>query len=170
MLKSSYAPIRVGVLSDTHLPASADAQAFLLNLVEDVLAPIDVILHAGDLVDPDLLTVFSGYPIHAVRGNMDPASPGIPLKKVINVGGFTIGMIHGWGPPEGLEERALDEFASVSLDCLVYGHSHRPACFRRDGLLFFNPGSATDRRGMSYHSVGLLEIGDDIRGSIIRLD
>ena len=163
-------PLRIAVLSDTHLPDSADARSFLLALIEDVLAPVDMILHAGDLVTPDLLDVFDGYPLHVVRGNMDPATPGVPIKKIINVGNFTIGMIHGWGPPDGIEERVYAEFSSVSIDCLVYGHSHRPACHRRDGILFFNPGSTTDRRSAPYHSVGLLEIADDILGTIIRLD
>jgi putative phosphoesterase len=170
MNSSPGSPLRIGVLSDTHLPDSDDAQEFLLDLIETVLAPVDLILHAGDLVAPDLLSVFDAYPFHAVRGNMDLAIAGVPLKKTINVGGFTIGMIHGWGPPDGLEERAYSEFSSVTLDCLVYGHSHRPDCYRHDGVLFFNPGSATDKRNMAYHSVGLLEIGDDIQGTIIRLD
>ena len=167
MTRASVSPLRIAVLSDTHLADSADARAFLLSLVTDLLAPVDMILHAGDLVAPDLLDVFAGYPLHVVRGNMDPATAGVPLKKVFHVGGFTIGLIHGWGPPDGIEPRILGEFAAVSLDCLVYGHSHRPVCHRRDGILFFNPGSATDRRDMAYHSVGLLEIGDDIRGKII---
>ncbi len=162
--------VRIGVLSDTHLPDSVDAHAFLDNLVENVLAPVDMILHAGDLVAPELLDAFADYPVHAVRGNMDPPIKGVPIKKVINVGGFTIGLIHGWGPPEGIEERAYAEFSSTSLDCLVYGHSHQPACHHDDGVLFFNPGSATDRRSMEYYSVGLLEIDSDIRGTIIRLD
>lgn len=162
--------LRIAVLSDTHLSDSNDAQDFLLNLVEDVLAPVDMILHAGDLVAPGLLSVFADYPLHAVRGNMDPAEVGVPAKKVINVGGYTIGLIHGWGAPDGIEERAIGEFSEVSLDCLVYGHSHIPACQTRDGVLFFNPGSATDRRGMPFHSVGLLELGDDLRGTIVRLD
>lgn len=162
--------IRVGVLSDTHLPDSGDALAFLTDLVENVLAPVDLILHAGDLVAPELLGAFDGYPVHAVRGNMDPEVQGVPLKKVFNVGGFTIGMIHGWGPLGGLEDRVYAEFASESLDCLVYGHTHRPACHYYDGVLFFNPGSATDRRSMAYHSVGLLEIDSEVRGTIIRLD
>lgn len=170
MHSSPDPPLRIGVLSDTHLPDTGDARAFLLDLVESVLAPVDLILHAGDLVAPDLLSVFDAYPFHAVRGNMDPVTAGVPLKKVINVGGLTIGMIHGWGPPRGLEDRIYADFSSVSLDCLVYGHSHRPACHQRDGVLFFNPGSAMDKRCMGYHSVGLLEIGDDIQGTIIRLD
>ncbi|MGW8312365.1 MAG: metallophosphoesterase family protein [Desulfuromonadales bacterium] len=163
-------PIRIGVLSDTHLPNNGDSQAFLLDLVASTLAPLDMLLHAGDLVDPDLLTVFTCYPVHVVRGNMDPVTPGVPLKKIVTIGGFTIGIIHGWGPPRGLEERVLAEFSSEALDCLVFGHSHRPVCHRRDGILLFNPGSATDRRGMPAHTVGLLEISDSIHGTIIALD
>jgi putative phosphoesterase len=170
MINSSDSVIRIGVLSDTHLADSVDAHDFLHALIEEALAPIDLILHAGDLVAPELLGAFDDYPFHAVRGNMDPVTQGVPLKKIFNVGGFTIGMIHGWGTRDGLEDRAHAEFAGVSLDCLVYGHSHRPACHRRDGVLFFNPGSATDRRNMDYHSVGLLEIDDEIRGTIMRLD
>jgi putative phosphoesterase len=163
-------PIRIGVLSDTHLPNTGDAQTLLLDLVESALAPLDMLLHAGDLINPELLTVFASYPVHVVRGNMDPATPDVPLKKIVNIGGFKIGLIHGWGPPRGLEERVLAEFSSVTLDCLVFGHSHRPVCLRRDGLLLFNPGSATDRRSMASHTIGLLEVSDDIRGTIIALD
>jgi putative phosphoesterase len=170
-MNSLSAPLlRIGVLSDTHLADSEEARVFLLDLVEKVLAPVDMVLHVGDLIAPELLDVFDAYPLHAVRGNMDPATPGVPFKKTIDVGGFTIGMIHGWGPPGRIEERVFDEFSSTPIDCLVYGHSHRPACQRRNGVLFFNPGSATDRRRMAYHSVGILEIGSEIRGTIIRLD
>ncbi len=161
---------RVGVLSDTHLTDCIEAQLFLEELVATKLAPVDLIIHAGDLVAPGLLDVFRDCPVHAVRGNMDPASPGLPFKKTFVVGGFTIGLIHGWGPPEGLEGRILGEFSHVRLDCLVHGHSHVASCFRHDGILFFNPGSATDRRRMPFHSVGLLEIDTEIRGKIIRLD
>ena len=162
--------VRIGVISDTHLADSADAHDFMRALVEDVLAPVDLILHAGDLVSPALLDAFYDYPFHAVRGNMDTVTSGVPLKKVVHVEGFAIGLIHGWGPVAGLEDRILNEFAGTSLDCLVYGHSHRPVCHKYDGILMFNPGSATDRRSMEYHSVGLLEVDDEIRGRVIRLD
>ena len=162
--------LRIGVLSDTHLADSKQARGYLHYLLEDVLAPLDLVLHAGDLVSADLLDVFCDYPFHAVRGNMDPASPGIPIRKSINVAGFNIGLIHGWGAADGIEERIYEEFSEVPLDCLVYGHSHIPVCHYREGVLFFNPGSATDRRNMPYHTVGLLEVNNEIRGSIIRLD
>lgn len=162
--------MRIAVLSDTHLTDTAEARAFLLYLVEDLLDPVDMIIHAGDMVALDLLAVFEGYPVHVVRGNMDPSSPEIPIKKVIDVSDFKIGLIHGWGPVEGIEERIYNEFNQHSLDCLVYGHTHVPVCHERRGLLFFNPGSATDRRNMPCHTVGLLEINTNISGTIIRLD
>ncbi|MEJ2477978.1 MAG: metallophosphoesterase family protein [Desulfobacterales bacterium] len=162
--------MRIGVLADTHLGDSPQNRDFLTRLVADVLAPVDLLLHAGDLVSPELLDLFGDCPVHAVRGNMDPAVPGVPLKKTLRVAGMTLGLIHGWGPPQGLEDRVAAEFDADKLDCLVYGHSHRPACHRRDGILFFNPGSATDRRAMAFHSVGLLEIDTTINGTIIALE
>ncbi len=162
--------VRIGVLSDTHLADTGESACFLKTLYEDVFAPVDMILHAGDLVAPELLSVFTDCPVYAVRGNMDPSSPDMPVKRVISVGGFRIGMMHGWGPPGGLVERLLDEFGDIPIDCLVYGHSHRPHCETHDGILLFNPGSATDRREMSFHSVGLLELDSEINGSIIPLD
>jgi predicted phosphodiesterase len=93
MNMDANSPVRIGVLSDTHLPDSVDAYDFpdsvdaydfLHTLIEEVLAPVDLILHAGDLVSPNLLDAFYDYPFHAVRGNMDPATQGVPHKKVIH--------------------------------------------------------------------------------------
>ncbi len=107
----------------------------------------------------------------AVAGNMD--SPAVreafPGKRVFPAGRFRIGLVHGWGPPDGIEERLALAFRDDPVDCLVYGHTHRPANHLRNGVLFFNPGSAgggfTARR-----TVGILEITDRIAGSIIELE
>ena len=162
--------VRIGVLSDTHLTNCVEAHLFLEELVNRYLGSVDLLLHAGDLVAPELFSALITYPLHAVRGNMDPETPSVPFKKIFHVNGFTFGLIHGWGPPEGIEQRLLGEFSNVKLDCLVYGHSHVAVCHRRNGILFFNPGSSTDRRRMPYHSVGLLEVGTQIRGKIIQID
>lgn len=163
--------IRVGILSDTHLPDSGDALAFLLDLAERYFHGVDAILHAGDVVAPGVLAAFAPTPVYAVRGNMDPATPGIPLKRILEIENFRIGLIHGWGPREGLVKRIRNEFRGASLDCLVYGHSHVPMCQWENGLLLFNPGSATDRRGMPYTSIGLLEIENGtISGRVIPLE
>ena len=59
---------------------------------------------------------------------MDPFVAGVPVKKVIDIQGFIVGLIHGWGAPQGIEERIEGEFVDTTLDCLVYGHSHEPVC------------------------------------------
>ncbi|MBW2504892.1 MAG: metallophosphoesterase [Deltaproteobacteria bacterium] len=163
--------IRVGVISDSHLRDTAESILLLEGLIESYLQPIDVLLHAGDLIAPGLLDHFEGFPVYAVRGNMDPATTDLPYKRIVQIGPVRIGLIHGWGPAGGLEQAVLNEFSDNRLDCLVYGHTHRPVCHHKGGLLFFNPGSPTDKRGMKYHTVGLLEIaGTEIRGKIIQID
>jgi hypothetical protein len=163
--------IRIGVLSDTHLPDSAEAAAWLVHIAESHFQQAEMILHAGDIVVPSVLAALAPCPVYGVRGNMDPATPGFPHKRIVPVGGVTIGLIHGWGARAGLVERIRAEFADVALDCLVFGHSHVPMC-RQDGrLLLFNPGSATDRRGLPYASVGVLEVdGGKVSGRIVPLD
>lgn len=161
---------RIGVLSDTHLPDSAAASIFLQELAARHFADVELILHAGDIVAPGVLAALAPCPVYGVRGNMDPPTPGFPHRRVIEVDGLRIGLIHGWGSPAGLVGRIRGEFAATPLDCLVFGHSHAPMCCRENGLLLFNPGSATDRRSMSRCSVGLLEVADGrIHGRIIML-
>lgn len=160
---------RIGVLSDTHITSMQYGGLQLCGLIEGFFVDATMILHAGDITDPNLLLHFSPRDVHAVRGNLDPPVPELPLKKVIEVDGFRIGLIHGWGAPEGLVPRVLAEFADVDLDCLVFGHSHQPLCERRGKTLLFNPGSPTDRRSAPFHSIGLLEIDTEINGRIIRL-
>ncbi|MDH3999578.1 MAG: metallophosphatase family protein [Desulfuromonadales bacterium] len=162
--------VKIGVLSDTHLPDSGEAMAFLAALAQHCFADVDMIIHAGDVVAPEILAAFGDIPVHAVRGNMDPAVSDIPVRKIVGVKGFRIGMIHGWGTAKGLEKRLLAEFASDRIDCLVFGHSHSPICEVKDGVLLFNPGSATDRRSAPSHTVGILEIDSEIRGRIVSLD
>ncbi|PLX83365.1 MAG: YfcE family phosphodiesterase [Desulfuromonas sp.] len=162
--------IKIGVLSDTHLKDRKEGVAFLARLAERFLADVDMVFHAGDLVDPNVLGAFAPLPVHAVQGNMDPPGYGLPFKKVISVGGARIGLIHGWGAADTLEERVMGEFLGEDLDCLVYGHSHQSTCRRLGSLLLFNPGSPTDRRGAPFHSVGVLEVDQGVSGRILCID
>lgn len=160
----------IGVLADTHLEDFPGGVRLLDDLYRRHLEGVSLILHAGDMVNPDIFSVFEGIPVYTVRGNMDPCVPGVPLKRVVEVEGFRIGLIHGWGPAEGIENRVLKEFWGQTIDALVYGHSHYPANHRRSGVLFFNPGSATDKRRAEHCSIGVLEISDGIRGRIINIE
>lgn len=161
---------RIGILSDTHLDDPRKGLALLDDLYRNHFQGVSLILHAGDVINPDIFMAFEGVPVYAVRGNMDPYVDGIPLRRIVTVDGCRIGLVHGWGPSKGLESRILEEFGGQNLDALVYGHSHQPANHFRDGLLLFNPGSATDKRRAEHCSIGILEISDAIGGRIINLD
>jgi hypothetical protein len=158
--------VKIGVISDTHLTSCDDR---LTRLLKDHFRDADLILHAGDLVDLRVLDAFVGKEVKAVCGNMDLPSvrQSLPKKLVLNVNNYKVGLIHGWGMPFGIERKLLKEIGNV--DCLVYGHTHRATNAVKDGVLFFNPGSATDTRFASRNSVGMLEIGEGIRGEIIEL-
>jgi hypothetical protein len=163
--------LQIGVLSDTHIRRAIHQAAFLEALDAKLFRDADMIFHAGDLVDHELLHAFAPRMVHAVRGNMDSPSVSLPERKVFEVAGYRFGLVHGWGPPEGLGLRVMKEFVSESLDCLIYGHSHMPDCRRINDLLLFNPGSVTSPRGGYPPSAGLLEVDDSgIRGRILALE
>jgi putative phosphoesterase len=158
--------VKIGVISDTHL-SGYDKE--LKKIVDKHFGDVDIIIHAGDLVDLRVLDMFAGFEIKAVCGNMDYPSvkEKLPEQLLFEIQGFKFGVVHGWGVPAGIEERILAK--TGKLDCIVYGHTHNPACHESDGVLFFNPGSPTDKRFAAHRSIGILEIDKDIAGRIINL-
>jgi len=158
--------MKIGVISDTHLHQYS---LELQGIIDAYFSAVDMIFHAGDIVESDVLTVFSAKKVEVVAGNMDSLAirEKFPTKKTIKIGKFTIGLIHGWGSPIGIEKRLRPEFGQI--DCLVYGHTHYPVNKIIDGVLFFNPGSATEKRFTKKNTIGILEIGEQIKGEIIEL-
>lgn len=163
-------PIRIGVISDTHIPSVAD------RLPERVFAEfrgVDMILHAGDIVAPSVLEALAKLSkVIAVCGNMDRLDicAELPHRTIVEENGCRIGLTHGYGPPEGLLDNVRKEFESDGVDAIVFGHSHHALNEVIDGVLFFNPGTPTDRRFSHDLSIGLLEIGEKgIKGKIIEL-
>ena len=158
--------MRVGVLSDTHLSrVSRD----LRDILDRHLSGVEMILHTGDYVSTDLVGFFRKMNFHGVHGNMDAVEVklGLPEKKVVQIGSWKVGLIHGWGPSAGIEERIRPEFQDV--DVIVYGHSHRSANHVSDGVLWFNPGTATGYTPFGTNSVGVLEFGDEVHGEILEI-
>jgi hypothetical protein len=91
----------------------------------------------------------------------------LPEHLLMDIAGFKIGLIHGWGSPEGMERRLADRLGK--LDCIVFGHTHYPVHKTINGILFFNPGSAVDKRFARERSIGILDLGREIRGRIITI-
>jgi len=160
--------MKILVLSDTHIPRVAH------DLPRGIYAAIegaDIILHAGDFVEKDVLDKLKTLrPTTAVYGNMDAGALHniLNTKEVVEVGGFKIGLIHGYGAPADLIDTVKSEFKGV--DAIVFGHSHAPVNITKDGILFFNPGSPTDKIFAKTNSYGILEITDKkIEGKIITI-
>ena len=160
--------MRIAVLSDTHIPISADD---LPQAVYNGLMGVDMILHAGDLVELDVLDKLAKIaPVRAVCGNMDSdkVCAKLPKKDIIKIEAISLGIMHGWGPPSDLVQLVSKEFKGV--DVIVFGHSHNPLSQTEDGILFFNPGSPTDKVFAPYNSYGILEIKDkEIVPKIIKI-
>lgn len=158
--------MKVGVLSDTHIPLRAKK---IPGKIIELFSDVDLILHAGDIVDRTVIEELESIAkVEVVKGNMDESDNPYPIKKVLNVGEIKIGLIHGYGPPFGIRGRIRKEFDE--LDVIVYGHSHKPYNRIENGVLFFNPGTPTDKIFALYNSVGILKInGHNAKGQIIKL-
>ncbi len=158
--------MRIAVLSDTHL---REVSPEFQSLLETHLQGTDLVLHAGDWVGSAVLDFLEGYPLVAVFGNMDDMliRERLPYKRVVQVDGFKLGLIHGWGTNFHLEERVRGEFEGV--DAIIYGHSHRPTSHWHGDILYFNPGSVTQNRGVGYNTMGFITLGRSIETEIVKL-
>ena len=145
----------IGIISDTHIPHFKK----LPDAIWKRFAGVDLIIHAGDLsvlsVIKELETI---APVVAVQGNIeeDEVIHTLPIKREIVVGHCRIGIVHILGDTHTREKIARQEFPNARV--VVYGHSHVPWNEDRNGLLLFNPGSATDRRRQERCSIGKLHV------------
>jgi len=161
--------MRIGVLSDTHISSPRETlPVALLKAFESV----DLILHAGDWID--LCVLDQLRPLAEVRGvfgNMDRPAVRCTLPETLELDlcGFRVGLIHGFGPPSGIETRIAQKF-NRPPDLIVYGHTHRPVFHKKGKTHFFNPGSPGDSGFTPRRTFGLLSLGEEIRGEILSVD
>jgi putative phosphoesterase len=169
--------MRIGVISDTHIP---DLMERLPESVHEVFQHLDIILHLGDICQLETLRELQNrFAItFAVHGESD--SPEVKQyipehKRVVEFGNRRIGMVHGH-----MEERKgflarlrrllgsaeddyynylLSQFAGQEVDCIVFGHTHKAYVKVHKGILLFNPGAAAPTPG-DRPSVGILEVSE----------
>jgi hypothetical protein len=148
----------IGIISDTHGLLRPEALVALQGS--------DRIIHAGDIGDSEILGRLSEIaPITAVRGNVDRGSwaKNIPDTNVLECDGASIYVLHI------LENLDLKPQAA-GISAVIYGHSHVPKQEMKDGVLYFNPGSAGPRRFQLPVTIGKLMVNaGKIRGDIIQL-
>jgi len=153
--------ILIGVISDTHGLLRPEALRTLRGS--------QYIIHAGDIGAPEILEELSTIaPLTAVRGNVDtgPWARKLAETDVLEVGGIP-----------GISIYVLHDLAQLDLKpkaagfaVVVSGHSHVPKQERRDGVLYFNPGSAGPRRFKLPVSIGRLIVEDGkVRVELINL-
>ncbi|GLL13142.1 phosphoesterase [Pseudonocardia halophobica] len=148
-------PVRLLILSDTHVPVRAkDLPAPLWEAVESLGAD-DLVVHAGDWMDPGLLDALEARAprVVGVWGNNDgPDLRGrLPEVARFEAGGLRFAVTHETGAAQGRERRMAARFPDV--DVLVFGHSHIPwDSTAPTGLRLLNPGSPTDRRRQPTHT------------------
>ena len=162
---------KIGVVSDTHIPTRG---RFLPPQLFKIFDGVQLILHAGDLVDEKIIDELNCLaPVEAVAGNMDPAylRKRLGRLKLIKVGDLNIGLLHGDGGGRMIDPAQIcDLFKPVILQAVVFGHLHEPQRIVHEGILFFNPGSAADPRRSPKPSCGRLLIkGSQIDGEIFYL-
>lgn len=161
--------MKIGIISDTHIRSSAK---LLPNIIYEVFDGVDMILHAGDIqIDEVIIELETIATVYAVAGNNDGYDmlDKYGTKRIIEVNGKRIGLTHGTSRGRTYMN-AYAEFAGDVVDCVVYGHSHKPHNEVIDGVLFFNPGSPIARRFEPRYSLGLLYVDKDIKGEIIYFD
>jgi uncharacterized protein len=163
--------IRIGILSDTHIPERAPK---LTNHLLDTFQDVSVILHAGDITDSSVLLQLESLDkdVIAVRGNMDymGMTSELPDLREFELHGKRFGLTHGWGSPRGIRPRILSRFTEPYPDIIVFGHTHQPLIQQEDDILWINPGSPTDRLFAPYLSVAVLQIEEEtVQAEIIRL-
>lgn len=150
--------MRIGVISDTHGLLRPEATA-ALNGCEHIL-------HAGDVGDPAILEALRRIaPVTAIRGNIDTvgACAMLPASEAVELDGRLLYLIHNVADLD-LQPKA------ASIAAVIFGHSHQAEITWRDGVLYFNPGSAGPRRFRLPVTLGILECtADALNPAIVTL-
>lgn len=139
-------PLKLVLIADTHVPKRArDLPVQVWAAVERA----DVVFHAGDWVEAELLDRLEGRSrsLVAVYGNNDGLElrSRLPETAHVTLEGVRFAMVHETGQARGREQRC--EALYPHMDVLVFGHSHIPwDTTAPGGLRLLNPGSPTDRR------------------------
>ena len=160
--------MKIVVISDTH----TDSIDNLHKRVLDELSGAEMIIHAGDFTGKRLVDALRKMgPFRGVYGNIDgpDVRRELPAIDIIQAEDFTIGVNHPaeGGSPLTLEPRLRPKFPRVQA--IIHGHSHRTKNDFRDGVLWFNPGSATGKFPATKKTYGILTVDKEIRGEIIEL-
>lgn len=153
--------MRIGLLTDTHLPGLIRTLDELGPLPSQFLSSVDLILHGGDLTSPIVLDWCEQFaPVICSTGNNDPIpDPRMKEVQVLELEGWTVGMIHSL---EG-QFRPIKDLQSLfptEVEIMISGHTHKERLEYREGVLLINSGSITfpQHKEVRLGTVGILEL------------
>ncbi len=153
--------MRIGLLTDTHLPGRIRHLDELGPEPADFFSDVDLILHAGDLTSPIVLDWLERFaPVLCATGNNDPIpDPRIQDVQTLEVHGWRIGMVHSLDR-QFRPMAELQEHFPAPVDIMVAGHTHLEALEFREGVVLLNSGSITfpHHKELRLGTVGLLEL------------
>ena len=166
MISTNKDELLIGLISDTHVPSRAP------HIPENILKDfkrrnIDYLFHLGDFTTlkayRELINAFGKE--KGVIGNMDEdheLREMLPETIEFELFGKKIFMTHGMGGPNIVIKRLNKRFDLSPYDIIILGHVHRPYNeVWRDGKLYLNPGTPTDKRFTDINSYGYLKISND---------
>ncbi|MEZ5599081.1 MAG: metallophosphoesterase family protein [Pseudomonadales bacterium] len=164
--------MRIGLISDTHLP---EARKALWPQVFDAFRGVDLIFHAGDVHEfwvLDELELIA--PVYAARGNGEDGSGGRPVQPedprvkyawLLELEGLWVGLTHYVPVPERPPNFTLAKwierfFPERWPDVIVSGDTHVERIATLHGTLCVNPGSPTypHNYDTQYGTIGFLEL------------
>jgi putative phosphoesterase len=180
--------VKIGLISDTHIPVATPE---LWPQIYEAFAGVDLIMHAGDLMIPDVIDWLERVaPVMAVHGNGDyrgwqrtvaPEDPRLSESKVLTVGDgaggqLRIGLVHDLQLPEAPPTRTLEglmqHYFGGPVDVIVRGSTHVAEITTVKGVLIVNPGSPTfpNHQTTRLGTIGFLEVArGHVRPTILQL-
>lgn len=167
--------MRVGLISDTHLPSLIRDLDALGPEPAAFLATVDLILHAGDISTRSVLDWCERFaPVLAARGNHDAFDdPRLADRQIVELEGWRIGMTHDLRPRSASpSELAALHFGGAELDVMIAGDTHGERLEHRDGVVIVNSGSPNlpHHKETRLGTAGLLELERGrLRASIVLL-
>lgn len=144
----------IGLISDTHKLLRPEALF--------ALEGVDLIVHAGDIGSQEVIDGLCRVaPVRAIKGNIDKAdwAASLPDIDVIPLQGKALYVIHNIN-------ELVPNPVTAGLDAVIFGHSHRPTVYEKEGIFYVNPGSAGPRR----FSLPITLARMDIRAGVIQAE
>jgi vacuolar protein sorting-associated protein 29 len=132
------------VVGDLHIPTRATKipAPFKRMLVPNKMQHV---ICTGNVSSEDYEFLLSLSPnLHCTAGDHDDTTgtvtPVFPETRVVQVGAFRIGVVHGhqmipWKSPEAADRMRR----KLNVDILVSGHTHQPEVQSQDGYHHINP-------------------------------